>query len=84
MLNKIKKFFEDNDIDFDIRGNELIVPCPADLVPTNRFGEMSMDEIIDDEEVSVYTDEALIHLIEDEDGLSLLIELPDFSDEDEE
>ena len=77
MLEKLKKFFEENEVDFEVRGGELIVPCPADCVPEERCGTMTQDEIIADEDVTVWTDEALIHIDWSEDGgFCLLVELP--------
>lgn len=82
MLNKLKKFFEENGVDFCIRGNDLIVPCPADCVPDAKYDSLTQDEIVADDEVSVWTDEALIHICYEEDeGFCLLIELPKFEEE---
>jgi len=86
MLDKLKKFFEENDIDFIVRGNDLIVPCPADCVPESKYDRMTMDEMIEDDEVTVWTDEALIHFSYDKEyhSFSLLIELPKGEEDEEE
>ena len=86
MLDKLKKFFEENDIVFTVRGNDLVVPCPADCVPLSKYDSMTMDEMIEDDEVSVWTDEALIHFTYDEEynSFSLMIELPMGEDDEEE
>lgn len=82
MLEKLKKFFEDNGVDFEVKGNELIVPCPADCVPEKKYGTLTQDGIIADGEVSVWTDEALIHIDWREDeGFCLMVELPKFEGE---
>lgn len=83
MLNKLKKFFKENEIDFETRGGELVVPMPCDCVAPEIFGTLSSDEIYDHESTACVTDEGYLHIYYDSDGFSLLFEIPNYEDEDE-
>ena len=82
MIEKLKNFLKENDVDFSFYNGEIIIPVPADLVPLDLYDtEKTMDEIISNEQVTVYTDEAFVHIAFNEDeGFSWLIELPNFDD----
>lgn len=83
MLNKLKKFFEDNEIDFEVRDNELIIPMPCNCVAPEVFGTLSSEEIYKHKSTACVTDEGYLHIEYNEDGFSLLFEIPNYSDEEE-
>ena len=80
-MKNLIKWLQDNELDFDndsYNQSEIIIPIPCDCVPLDKYGKRLAREIIYDSDTLCWTDEAYLHVTKNKDGISLLIEIPNF------